>query len=416
MKPSRFAPLGIALTLSCLYAPLAHADRGVEPATAQKATGGMRPSADAEPDVADAMPFTVENYPQEAPASCTNASISFKSCDDAWYGKNNPLRLTPDELQQRDDMYALLSLAVVNEDWQYSAPEAAANPNLKILPRRGHNVGGVMVDDKGQLVWWDRNSNSFECSGTNHGETRMMISYLKYSRRNTLACHTIYTSLEPCAMCSGVMTLQGLGRTIYVQKDHGYGAAIERLQKGANQGREFACGYPQVPISRQGLKHGAALELDRAYHAFWQTKPGGAVTLFLQMPSAHAIYQKAEQDLFAMKPLPGNVQAFQNAMKFITDLRTIYAGTFITPEMHVTIERNRAAVRAARPGVPEIAASFRPTSQQIIGQLDPCCRPPTLAGAPLGAPFVNPTQPLPAYCPAVPGSAAGSAALNQAGK
>jgi tRNA(Arg) A34 adenosine deaminase TadA len=381
----------------------------------------MRPSADAEPEVRDALPLTVENSQlngEQAPAGCTNASISTDPCDNSWYGKNNPLKLSPQAIQQRDDMYALLSLAMVNEDWQVSQPEAAANANLKVLPRRGHNVGGVLVDDRGQLVWWDRNSNGFECSGTNHGETRMMISYLKFSRRSTLNCHTIYTSLEPCAMCSGVMTLQNIGRTIYVQKDHGFGAAVERLQlphRGANAGREFACGYPRTPISRQGLKTGAALELDRAFHTFAATNPGD-VTAFLQTPAAHGVYIKAENDLLAIRPLPGNESAYQDAIKFLSDQRAIYANTFTTPEMHVAIERNRANSRAAHPGAPENAAAFRPDFKTIAGQLDPCCRPRTLSGDPIGLPFVNPQQPLPAFCPAVFGSAAGAAAQAPTGQ
>lgn len=383
-----------------------------KPPVVTKATGGVRPSADAEPEVPDALPFTVENFPGEAPAACSNASISTDSCDNSWYGKKNT-SLTQAAKDQRDDMYALLALAIVNEDWQFSQPEAATNQNLKILPRRGHNVGGVLVDDKGQLVWWDRNSNGFECSGTNHGETRMMISYLKYSRRNTLNCHTIYTSLEPCAMCSGVMTLQNIGRTIYVQKDHGFGAAVERLQlphRGVGAGREFACGYPRTPISRQGLKRGAALELDRALHAYAASNPNGDVTAFLQTPPAHAVYQKAENELLTIRPLPGNEKAYQDVVKFISDQRSIYAGTFTTPELHVAIERSRANARAARPNVPENAAAFRPDFKTIAGQLDPCCRPRTLSGDPIGLPFVNPQQPLPAFCPAVPGSAAGFAA------
>jgi len=41
--------------------------------------------------------------------------------------------------------------------------------------------------------------------------------------------YTIYTTLEPCAMCSGMMALTKVKRAVYGNPTHLYGRAIERL-------------------------------------------------------------------------------------------------------------------------------------------------------------------------------------------
>jgi len=52
--------------------------------------------------------------------------------------------------QERDEIYMLLAYAVVYKDWQTDATE----------PRRGHNIGSIMVDPDGGIVFWARNRGS----------------------------------------------------------------------------------------------------------------------------------------------------------------------------------------------------------------------------------------------------------------
>jgi tRNA(Arg) A34 adenosine deaminase TadA len=129
-------------------------------------------------------------------------------------------------LAQRDEIYQLMAYAVVVQDWQSRAAKSTGN-----APVRGHNIGGVLVDPNWRPVWWERNSNAATCNGTQHGETRIMWSYLNYSKMKDLSCHMVYTSLEPCAMCSGMMTQQSVRRTVYGHTDFGFGKALERLHE-----------------------------------------------------------------------------------------------------------------------------------------------------------------------------------------
>ncbi len=58
---------------------------------------------------------------------------------------------------------------------------------------------------------------------------RLMIGYLNRVGGYSLKKHTVYTTLEPCAQCSGMMTLCSIERTVYGQTDPGFGKAMERL-------------------------------------------------------------------------------------------------------------------------------------------------------------------------------------------
>ncbi|WP_170229837.1 nucleoside deaminase [Polyangium fumosum] len=134
-------------------------------------------------------------------------------------------------LAQRDEIHQLLAYAVVVNDWQSQAASSAGGASV-----RGHNIGGVLVDQNWRPVWWERNSNAITCNGTQHGETRIMWSYLEYAKTKDLSCHMIYTSLEPCAMCSGMMAQQKIRRTVYGNTDFGFGKAIERLHEPPPKG------------------------------------------------------------------------------------------------------------------------------------------------------------------------------------
>lgn len=122
--------------------------------------------------------------------------------------------------EELDDIYGLMALAVVHADWQEKSGRDA----------RGHNIGGIIVDGNFEVVNWERNSNGAMCNGTQHGEVRTMLKHLnRTGSRDQLKNHQIYTSLEPCMMCSGMMMQSEVLRTVYMQTDNGFGKNLERL-------------------------------------------------------------------------------------------------------------------------------------------------------------------------------------------
>lgn len=185
------------------------------------------------------------------------------------------------EQRERDEIYMLLAYAVVLKNWQTNETQ----------PQRGHNIGSVLVDPDGKVVFWARNSNHITGNGTQHGEVRLIRNRLAQTRSYNLKDHTVYTSLEPCAMCSGMMVLTNVARTVYGQTDPGFGKALERL---ALDSRKLPDGYGPYPrkVNSEASSSSFRKRLDAGY-AEYQAGGGGSITKWLRSPAAKAIYEDA---------------------------------------------------------------------------------------------------------------------------
>jgi tRNA(Arg) A34 adenosine deaminase TadA len=99
----------------------------------------------------------------------------------------------------------------------------------------GHNIACLAVDGNGEIIDFDFNHNEFFRSSAEHAESRMVRRLFSLadirdswktgqpidnkSRAFSLNKVTLYTSLESCAQCSGVMSLGGVKQIIYLQND-----------------------------------------------------------------------------------------------------------------------------------------------------------------------------------------------------
>ncbi|UZP66391.1 nucleoside deaminase [Desulfovibrio mangrovi] len=212
---------------------------------------------------------------------------------------------------EKDEIYMLTAYSVVLNDWQ-----ADGTPD-----KRGHNIGSILVDDQGNIVRWARNCNARLKNGTQHGEVRLMVGYLSTTQKNYLSGYTIYTSLEPCAQCSGMMDLTQVSRTVYGQTDPAYGKAIERLALNSKAWNEH--GYTPYPRSEN-------LHSDRSKTPYCQqledayAQAGGSITKFLLSPTAKGIYEAAAQKLQAYQiEHQENAAVLQQAKQF---LQTVQPG------------------------------------------------------------------------------------------
>ena len=69
----------------------------------------------------------------------------------------------------------------------------------------GQNIAAVLADADGALVGWGVNTNVNNT--TRHGEMNLIINYLTtYNGAPLPNGGTLYTTLEPCEMCSGMIT------------------------------------------------------------------------------------------------------------------------------------------------------------------------------------------------------------------
>lgn len=182
---------------------------------------------------------------------------------------------------ERDEIYMLTTYAVVLNDWQTEGQN-----------KRGHNIGSILVDPNGRIVNWDRNCNAILSNGTQHGEVRLMLGYLNRVGGYSLKDHTIYTSLEPCAQCSGMMVLSSIKRTVYGQTDPAFGKALERLSLDSKKWNEAGyTPYPRAVISEKSSTKYCEL-LDNEY-----AKTGGSITKFLLTDASKKIYESAAKAL-----------------------------------------------------------------------------------------------------------------------
>jgi len=99
----------------------------------------------------------------------------------------------------------------------------------------GHNIACIAVDGNGHIIDFDFNHNAIFRSSAEHAESRLVRrlfsltdifdSWKTGARFNgkphaaSLGDVTLYTTLESCAQCSGVMSLAGVKQIIYLQND-----------------------------------------------------------------------------------------------------------------------------------------------------------------------------------------------------
>jgi len=134
--------------------------------------------------------------------------------------------------------------------------------------RGNHPFGAILVDAAGSVVAEAENTVVSTRDVTAHAETNLVrIASARWSPPD-LADHTLYSSCEPCAMCSGAIFWAGIGRVAFA-------LSVEGLL-------EFFGDRPGAPLNQIGSRRlltpadgievlGPALEQEaaRAHEGFW---------------------------------------------------------------------------------------------------------------------------------------------------
>jgi tRNA(Arg) A34 adenosine deaminase TadA len=178
-------------------------------------------------------------------------------------------------------MLSLAALDMVYRDWQ-------AN---KAKSYRGHNIGSILADKNSKPVFWARNSVGRLDDSSQHGEVRTVQAFLECPGIGKYVDgYKIYTTLEPCAMCTGMMAMTKVADVTYVQVDPEFGGAPEALA---------AVGFPRrfAAYTPSGLRQ--KKELENGWSAFKRANPGAAtsITDYLSSTDAQAIFASAYQNL-----------------------------------------------------------------------------------------------------------------------
>ena len=145
-----------------------------------------------------------------------------------WNGnKNGPIGSYPQRTEQRE--------AAGSNRYRGDINERNDKSHIPWDRYLGHNIACVAVDGLGHIIDFDFNHNAVFRSSAEHAESRLVRRMFSLtdifdswktgshfdaqSHAALLSEVTLYTSLESCAQCSGVMSLAGIKQIVYMQND-----------------------------------------------------------------------------------------------------------------------------------------------------------------------------------------------------
>lgn len=118
---------------------------------------------------------------------------------------------------------------------------------IEALNKGNHPFGAILVDEKGQELLRAGNSIENDNDTTAHAETNLIRkSWGKFSDETLKKC-TLYSSAEPCPMCSGAIYWSGIGRVVF-------GLSIERQAELTKTPEDFAPVITCAEIISKGKK------------------------------------------------------------------------------------------------------------------------------------------------------------------
>ena len=83
-----------------------------------------------------------------------------------------------------------------------------------------HPFGALLVDGEGTIVLEAENTVNTESDATGHAETNLVRLATRSFDLAALRLATLYTSCEPCVMCTGAIYWAGIGRIVYAMSEH----------------------------------------------------------------------------------------------------------------------------------------------------------------------------------------------------
>jgi len=186
-----------------------------------------------------------------------------------------------------EEKLMLLAYALVYKNWQ--------SDKQPYEQRRGYNIGALLVDETNHPVGFELNHVRPNTNVTEHCEVRVIRNYLQNSGKYDLNGFTIYTTIEPCIMCLGMMMMSGIKKNIFGQNDFVFAHAAERLSTDFSKKGGFAP-YPRKIIT-QATTLPFLTKLNNAYTQYRIDTQSQILAKFLCSEGAKEVFIQA-QNLF----------------------------------------------------------------------------------------------------------------------
>ena len=91
-------------------------------------------------------------------------------------------------------------------------------------------IGACLIDDEGNLLASIGNRTRTDCDPTAHAEILVLREAAKKIGNYRLTETTIYTTIEPCAMCAGALIQARVKRLVFGAHDERFGAVESHFQ------------------------------------------------------------------------------------------------------------------------------------------------------------------------------------------
>jgi tRNA(Arg) A34 adenosine deaminase TadA len=244
-------------------------------------------------------------------------------------------------MKERHRLYGLLLMAITKYYW--NGNKEGRNGDYPLNPKKygefefsdylGHNIASIAVDAYGSVIDFEFNHNKLFNSSAEHAESRMVkrvyaLTQINDSWKTTLEPHnprtdyntfedvTLYTTLESCSQCAGIMALARVKEIVYLQTDPGMyliGNILRNLTRKID-GIDKSSGTltSPMPISGKDIDFKYFNKLDEAYGEFpellkskaffkpndinQKEKRSDSITSFLCTEAAYNIYSSAFTD------------------------------------------------------------------------------------------------------------------------
>ncbi len=171
---------------------------------------------------------------------------------------------------------------------------------------------------KNEIVSTGLNRNGELDDVTQHAEIQCIEKYIRQHNETgspNLSNMTIYTTLESCAQCAGMIVTQGIPNVVYGQKDINRGDVIERLNLDTTK----IGGFPKYKTEVNSKKSNDpfASQLDKKYEVA-NNQEKTPFFIFLQEPKIKNIFQEAREK-FRNYPVrhTENISVYKTAKKFV---------------------------------------------------------------------------------------------------